>query len=205
MSKSLGNVYNLEDIVTQGFRPSTLRYLYLGTHYRKQLKFSWTNLRTADEALRRLTDFLARVESLATQSRDAARTPQMRQRLDEAKGQFKAHVEADLNAPAALGTMFELVRVLNTSMDAGEVQSGDAQLIRETFDWFDRVLGILSLRRAEDEQPPVPVAEIEQLIQARRAARSSRNFAEADRIRKDLEARGILLEDHATGTRWKRK
>ena len=42
MSKSLGNVYNLEDIVAQGFRPSTLRYLYLGTHYRKQLKFSWS-------------------------------------------------------------------------------------------------------------------------------------------------------------------
>ena len=67
------------------------------------------------------------------------------------------------------------------------------------------MLGILSLRRAEDERPPVPVAEIDQLIQARRDARAGRNFAEADRIRKDLESRGILLEDTAAGTRWKRK
>ena len=85
------------------------------------------------------------------------------------------------------------------------MRRGDAATIREAFDDFDRVLGILSLRRAEDARPPVPVDEIEQLIVARRAARSARNFAEADKIRKDLEARGILLEDTAAGTRWKRK
>ncbi len=64
MSKSLGNVFNLADIVERGFRPSALRYLYLGTHYRKQLKFSWTAMRQAEEALKRITDFLARVETL---------------------------------------------------------------------------------------------------------------------------------------------
>ena len=67
------------------------------------------------------------------------------------------------------------------------------------------MLGVLSLRRAEDEQPPVPVAEIEQLIEARHAARRRRDFGEADRIRDDLAARGVLLEDSAGGTRWKRK
>jgi cysteinyl-tRNA synthetase len=77
--------------------------------------------------------------------------------------------------------------------------------VRAAFDGFDRVLGILSLRRAEDERPPVPIEEIEQLIQARRAARAGRNFVEADRIRQDLDARGILLEDTSAGTRWKRK
>jgi cysteinyl-tRNA synthetase len=63
----------------------------------------------------------------------------------------------------------------------------------------------LSLRRQEDEQPPVPVEEIERLIAERRAARSARNFAQADKIRRELDARGILLEDTAAGTRWKRK
>ena len=67
------------------------------------------------------------------------------------------------------------------------------------------MLGVLSLRRAEDERPPVPVEEIERLIEARKAARLARNFAEADRIRKDLDARGILLEDTGSATRWKRK
>src|SRR6187401_352614 len=64
MSKSLGNVYNLEDVVAQGFRPSALRYLYLGTHYRKQLKFSWSAMAQAEESLKRLTDFLARLDTL---------------------------------------------------------------------------------------------------------------------------------------------
>ena len=63
MSKSLGNVYNLEDIRARGFRPSALRYLYLGVHYRKQLKFSWAAVAQAEEALTRLTDFLNRLDS----------------------------------------------------------------------------------------------------------------------------------------------
>jgi cysteinyl-tRNA synthetase len=201
MSKSLGNVYNLEDIVTQGFRPSTLRYLYLGTHYRKQLKFSWTVLRQAEEAVKRLADFLARLETLPA----GAAAADTEARLQEASAAFAGHIRADLNSAAALGIVFDLVRALNSSIDAGELRAGDVPAIRATFDGFDRVLGILSLRRAEDERAPVPVVEIDQLIQARRDARAARNFAEADRIRKDLEARGILLEDTAAGTRWKRK
>jgi cysteinyl-tRNA synthetase len=67
------------------------------------------------------------------------------------------------------------------------------------------VLGILSLRRAEDERPPVPVEEIERLIEERHAARRRRDFAAGDRIRQDLADRGIVLEDSAGVTRWKRK
>jgi cysteinyl-tRNA synthetase len=208
MSKSLGNVYNLEDVVAQGFRPSALRYLYLGTHYRKQLKFSWTLLAQAEEALKRIADFLARVDALQAGAASAANRPgagQVAARLEEAATAFAGHIRADLNTAAGLGVVFDLVRALNSSIDAGDLDAGDAPAVRAAFDGFDRVLGVLSLRRAEDERPPVPVEEIDELVQARRAARAGRNFTEADRIRKDLEARGILLEDTATGTRWKRK
>jgi cysteinyl-tRNA synthetase len=201
MSKSLGNAYTLDDIAARGFRPSTLRYLYLGVHYRKQLKFSWTAMAQADEALKRLTDFLARLDALPAS--DAARG--VGSRLDAARAEFTAHILDDLNTAAALGVVFDLVRALNALIDAGELGAGDAPAVRETFERFDRVLGVLALRRAEDEHPPVPVGEIERLIEARREARMARNFGEADRIRADLDGRGIVLEDTAAGTRWKRK
>jgi len=201
MSKSLGNVYNLQDIVDHGFRPSALRYLYLGVHYRKQLKFSWTAMAQAEEALKRLTDFLARLDSLPAR----AANPAIAERLREAADGFSAHITHDVNSAAAIGVMFDLVRALNFSIDAGDLGAGDAAAVRATFERFDSVLGIFTLRREEDQRPPVPVEEIEQLIAARRAARLARNFAEADRLRQDLDRRGIVLEDTGSTTRWKRK
>ena len=201
MSKSLGNVFNLADIVEQGYRVSALRYLYLGVHYRKQLKFSWMAMSQAEESLKRLTDFLARLDTLPA----GAAHESIATRLGEARDQFRAHIAADLNTAAGIGVIFDLVRALNSSIDSGEVSAADAAGIREIFDGFDQILGVLSLRAQEEARPPVPVEEIEQLIEARRAARLSRNFAEADRIRKDLDARGITLEDSGAVTRWKRK
>jgi cysteinyl-tRNA synthetase len=201
MSKSLGNVYNLEDLAARGFRPSALRYLYLGVHYRKQLKFSWTAMAQAEESIKRLTDFLARLDTLP----EGGASAELPAQLEEARNAFAEHIRSDLNTAAALGVVFDLVRALNTAIDTGALTASDAAAVRETFDAFDRVLGVLSLRRAEDDRPPVPVDEIERQIEARTTARRARNFAEADRIRKDLEARGIALEDTGSVTRWKRK
>ena len=201
MSKSLGNVYNLQDVVAHGFRPSALRYLYLPVHYRKQLKFSWHAMSQAEESLKRLTDFLVRLDTVP----ERAPNPAIEARVQEAVSAFSTHIKDDVNAAAGIGVIFDLVRALNSAIDAGELGAADASAVRAAFDRFDRVLGVLALRRAEDEQPPVPVDEIERLIEARRAARLSRNFADADRIRKELDARGIVLEDTGSTTRWKRK
>ena len=201
MSKSLGNACNIEDIRARGFRPSALRYLYLGVHYRKQLKFSWGAMAQAEEALKRLADFLARLDQVP--ERDP--NPEIVTRLEDASKAFHEDVVSDLNTAAALGVLFDLVRALNTAIDAGALGAADAARVREAFVRFDRVLGVLSLRRREDEQPPIPVAEIEAKIEARRAARRNRNFAEADRIRAELDALGIVLEDTGTTTRWKKK
>jgi cysteinyl-tRNA synthetase len=85
------------------------------------------------------------------------------------------------------------------------MSASDAALVRSTIEDFDRVLGVVSLRRAEDEKPPMPVDEIEGMIEERKAAKQRRDFAEADRIRKSLADRGVLLEDSPAGTRWKKK
>jgi len=239
MSKSLGNTYTVPDIIASGYRPSAVRYLLLSAHYRKQLNFTWESLQQAEEALRRLGDFMARVAGVEsgagthgearlaaseTRGGDARNVvaadprsgssshavshtahPDVLARVAEADAAFAEAMRDDLNTAAALGAIFELVRSLNSAIDAGQVGVADVPVIRQAFDGFDQVLGILSLRRAEDEQPPVPIDEIERFIEERQAARRRRDFAAADRVRDELAARGVLLEDSPAGTRWKRK
>jgi cysteinyl-tRNA synthetase len=201
MSKSLGNTYTIPDVVAKGYRPSAVRYLLLSAHYRKQLNFTWESLSSAEKAMQRLTDCLARVDRVARPGSH----PELAARVQEARGAFADAMQDDLNTAAALGAVFELVSDLNSAIDGDRIGTGDVPAIKEAFDTVDQVLGILSLRRAEEERPPVPVSEIEGLIEDRHAARRRRDFAAADRIRDDLAARGVLLEDSAGATRWKRK
>ena len=201
MSKSLGNTYTIPDVVSKGFRPSAVRYLLLSAHYRKQLNFTWDSLAGAEKALQRLTDCLGRLDSIAREGSH----PELTARVDAARQAFSDAMQDDLNTAAALGAMFELVSDLNSAIDAGTVGKGDVAVAKAAFEGFDRVLGVVSLRQAEDAEPPVPIEEIEQHIGDRNAARRRRDFATADRIRDALEVRGVLLEDGPSGTRWKRK
>ncbi len=201
MSKSLGNVFTIRDILDQGYRASALRYLLISVHYRKQLRFSWATLQQAEEAVRRLADCVGRLERV----KGGSGAEGWQARLEAARADVHAKLLDDVNVPGALGAVFELLREANAAIDAGTLSPPQAAATLAFFEECDQVLGVLALRRREDATPPIPQAELDTLLEARVQARRLRNFAEADRIRAELDARGILLEDSPTGTIWKRK
>src|SRR5256712_6674156 len=118
MSKSLGNTYTIPDVVAKGYRPSAVRYLLLSAHYRKQLNFTWASLAQAEEALRRLTDFLARLDPV---TRDGT-SPDIKTRVDEARKAFSDAMQDDLNTAAALGPIFRMVPALNSAPAPGPLR-----------------------------------------------------------------------------------
>jgi cysteinyl-tRNA synthetase len=207
MSKSLGNVFSVQDVLDHGYRASALRYVLLSVHYRKQMRFTWGILDQAEEALKRLMGCLARLEAIAGDGDSGGTDPHqaLGERVETARHEFAEKIDQDLNVPGALGAMFELVRYVNTAIDDGELAHAEAAVVKAAFDGFDEVLGVMALRRVEDASLDGPVIEIEQLISERKAARARRDFVAADAIRDDLVARGVILEDTPAGTRWIRK
>ena len=122
MSKSLGNVYTLKDIADRGYRVSALRYLLLSSHYRKQLNFTWTGLQQAEESLTRLTDCLARLDTLPA----GEAHPALAEAGAAARKAFDEALSSDLNTSAGLAAIFDLVRSVNTAIDSREMSASDA-------------------------------------------------------------------------------
>src|SRR5258705_2273466 len=144
MSKSLGNVYTLPDVLARGHRASALRYLLLSSHYRKQLNFTWAGMEQAEESLRRIVDCLARLEAVSV-DQDA---PKVQAAIDDARAAFAAALLSDLNTAAGLAAIFDLVRDINAAIDAKEIGRDAADAARRAIYQFDSVVGVVTLRRA---------------------------------------------------------
>ena len=194
MSKSLGNFFTVREIL-QSYRPEEVRYFILTSHYRSPLNYDESNLQNARGAL---TRFYTALRGLPDAAPD---------RSGELTARFVAAMDDDFNTPEALAVLFDIAREVNRlrrDSDAAAAPLG-AELRR--LGW---ILGILQdepeiyLQGGDGAATGPSDAEIEGLIAQRLAARKAKNWAEADRIRDELKGQGILLEDGAGGTTWRR-
>ncbi len=195
MSKSKGNFLAFRDLSDRGVDPLDLRFLLLGTHYRKTLNFTFEALDQASSARKRLLDFLYELRHMPL---PPGKTSPADEAAEEARRKFLDGLSDDLNISTALTAVFELARKTNHLAAAGALRAGDAENIRALVTDLDRVLGVLDVR-GEDVLPE----RLRAVIAEREKARREKDFRLADRLRDELLREGIQLEDTKDGVRWK--
>ncbi|MGH7448280.1 MAG: cysteine--tRNA ligase [Longimicrobiales bacterium] len=204
MSKSQGNDFTIGQLLEKGYTASSIRYLLISAQYRKELNFAFDGLVTARTAIQRLLDFERRLVDMPT----AADAPlsRLHEIAERALHDFEAALDDDLNTPNALAVVFNFVRESNAELDRDvPTARAAADAARAALVRMDRVLGILELARAERADVGEDLALwVESLVAQRQDARRNRDFRESDRIRDELAAKGIVVEDTPQGPRWKK-
>lgn len=191
MSKSLGNFFTIRDVLAH-YDAETVRYFLMSGHYRSQLNYSEDNLKQARAALERMYTALRDLPAVAAAGGD------------EQVARFKEAMDDDFNTPEAYSALFDLVREINRQKAEDlTVAAGLGARLRE----LGAVLGILQQDPdafLKGDEADEEVAEIEQLIAQRNQARADKNWAAADAARARLTEMGIVLEDSAGKTSWRR-
>ena len=201
MSKSLGNFYTLRDLQAKGIDPRAFRFTIQSNHYRKVLNFSFEGLRASENALKRIRLFRKRMEgdgsAFGQGAWKEAVVPQ--ERVAVAREAFWAAMGDDLNSPEALAAIFTLITDLNAQDDRAALTREERDAVLAFLDETDAVFACWPHEAEEAD------AGVEALIEQRKAAKAAKNWAEADRVRDELKAQGIVLEDRKDGTvTWRR-
>ncbi len=201
MSKSLGNFFTVRDVANEyGYEP--IRYFLISSHYRSPINYSVDIIEQCKASLVRLYNCR---ESLDFAMKNAFDTlpenaDEIKALLDSRRDQFIRVMDDDLNTADAISAVFELVKDINTKVITDEPSKELVEYATNLFDELTNVLGLVYNRKTESLDD-----EIEKLIEARTQARKDRNWAEADRIRDELKAQGIVLEDTPQGVKWHRE
>ena len=196
MAKSTGNIARVGELLEAGVPARALRYALIAVHYRAPLNWSDESLAAATAAVERLD---AAVAALTAYREERADDPDLPGVLGAADDAFGAALDDDLNVSAALAVVFDLVRDLNRRIDGRAMSTSDAERALATLRSFDLVLGVLPVAEADLDE------DTRRLLDERLAARASRDWAASDRLRDELAARGIAVEDTRDGQRWRRQ
>jgi len=218
MSKSLGNVIHLRDILKKT-RPDALRLLFLSAHYKSPVSYSDDRLAEAEKGLARFETFFAKVEAAvarAGQGDGGDRAEAVRNAASKARADFISAMDDDFDTPAALAALFTLVRTANTAMAEIESAPGaratraEADALMAAKDVALELGGILGLfqggvstARAEDSG--LVDALLGLLVRIRDGARAKKDWAVSDAVRDELDKLGFIIEDGPAGTSWRRK
>ncbi len=200
MSKSLGNFFTVREI-GEKYDLQVIRFFMLSAHYRSPLNFSAELVESSKNGLDRIKTAASRLEEVMGAGVEGAMTEAEASNvaaMDELVKRYEVAMEDDLNTADAISIIFELVKLINTSVGDDTTKEYAAKAY-STLELLSDILGIII-----KEEKGLLDEEIENLIQERQDARKAKNFARADEIRNLLTEKGIILEDTREGVRWKR-
>lgn len=207
MSKSLGNFLTARAAIEK-YPPLALRFFMLSAHYRSPINFTPEGLEQAAAGVSRLRNCKSDLDFAAKTRKDDNAGFDINKYLDELKELDKKFSDAmndDFNTAAAMGILFDVVYLINTTLKENEKLPEEFfTASKKALDEYDEILGVIGSDDAETEHDDES-AEIEKLIKERAEARKSKNFARSDEIRDLLKSRGIVLEDTPQGTKWKKE
>lgn len=200
MSKSLGNFFTVRDVAEKyGYEP--IRYLMVSAHYRTPINYSLEMIEQCKAALERLYNCRDNLEFLMKNAQPGEKDGEheVKKRLSKYQDHFVESMEDDLNTADAISALFDMARDINTSFTAASAPS--KELCRYALNLFNEFADVLGLLYAKKEH--TLDEEIEELIQRRTQARKEKDWSTADKIRDELKARHVVLEDTPQGIKWK--